>query len=213
MIAPGDRAEAGFGYFFDGGSFVQVDSTIYQLGMSTGGAPVFNGSTLGTFVDDSGGLLLEGFQTFTFENNGDTVHSGRLQWRIASPSGGTVRSGMIATNNFVNLGGGDKLHENLSAGIDLTAGLWGSSPSPKTFTLEVYTEADATYNGNAFPAVNDTIWQEAGGGTRYDSSNGTVGDGLPGPVLFSASFTIIPEPSRAVLIGLACLVIGFRRQR
>jgi len=192
-------ANAGFGYFLDSGSFTTVGGTSYQLGNSSGGAPVFDGTNFGTFTVGSS-LVLDGFQTFTFENNGDNVHSGRLIWGVAGGSSGTIN-----TTLFADLGSGDNLHEGTGAGINLLAGL-----GPGTYTVSLYTELDATYNGNAFPQDDDTIWQTLGGQTLFES-------GGESEVPFTANFTIeaaaIPEPSAFATFGFGILLlIGRRRQ-
>lgn len=162
----------------------------YDLGASTGN-PDYQGTILGTF-DRFTDTLQVGGQQKSFKNSGTDVTSHSLFWRI------TELGGAFASVNMpfqFNIGvGGDQQWGGDSQGanadpIELSSNVF-SGLNNGTYTLEVYSQI--TTNG-----VNEapTVFNNNGGAN------------------FTATFTLVPEPSRAMLACVGFVGLITRRRR
>ncbi len=175
---------------FDSFAIVNTASnTYYDIGATTGN-PDFQGTALGTFDATSDNLKLGG-QTKTFKNNGTDVTGAKIYYRVWSGS----ESGTFSNLSYafqINISGGDQQWGTDVAGSNATAFytpnlLTGLSNG--NYTLEVYTEI--TTNG-----VN------AGSPIASNNSGNN----------FEATFTVVPEPSVALLSLFGLGVMAFRRR-
>jgi hypothetical protein len=171
----------------------------YDAGASTAN-PNFQGASLGTFnrfVD----TLQIGGQQKSFKNGGTDVLSHSVFWRILELGGAFTGVTMPFQWNFGDAGapgnlnnpgdqqwGGDTQGANGNP-IEISTNVF-SSLLNGAYTLEVYTQI--TTNGTGAPA---TIFNNNGGAN------------------YQATFTLIPEPSRAMLLGLGLTGLIFRRRR
>lgn len=169
---------------FNGGGL-----SFYDIGAATGN-PDFQGSTLGTFDRFTDTLQLGGQQK-SWKNNGSDVTGHTIFWRILE------LGGSFASVNMPfqwDLGGGDQQWGGDSQGangnpLELSSNVF-SGLLNGTYTLQVYTQIST----NGVDAAS-TVFNNNGG------SN------------FSASFTLVPEPSKALfgMVGLFGLFLRRRR--
>jgi len=161
----------------------------YDIGAVTGN-PDFQGTILGTF-DRFTDTLQVGGQGKSFKNSGSDVTSHSLLWRITE-QGGAFTS--VAMPFQFDIGGGDQQWGGDSQGanadpIELSSSVF-SGLTNGTYTLEVYSQI--TTNGVNAAA---TIFNNNGGAN------------------FTATFTLVPEPSRAMLACLGLVGLITRRRR
>ena len=168
--------------------------TFYDIGAVTSN-PDFNGADLGVFtVGDS---LQLGGQQKSFKNDSTDVTGHRVYWRIGSGSFTTVNLAFQwntgdsgAPSGLNNFGdqqwGGDVQGANgsLVLSSNVLSGL-----TPGNYTLEVYSEIST--NGVDAAATIGNV----NGGNNY-----------------KANYTVVPEPSAALLGGLGVLALLRRRR-
>jgi len=152
----------------------------YDLQATTVNAD-FDGANLGSFAQCTAILRLDGGQNKTFKCPGDDITNGTLWYRVyptGSPSGSFISVNLPhAADLGTGCGGGDQVWEQAGANIDLLAGR-----APGTYTLEVYTSANYTYNSGA----NNGTHTANNGGANY-SATFTVTGGATCPVFVTAS--------------------------
>lgn len=178
---------------FDQFVIVNTGSTTYfDIGAVTGN-PDFQGTNLGDFT--SGGSLLLGGQGKSFKNGGSDVTAMALYYRVWQGSPGGAFTAFNYAFQIDNHGG---TSGNQQWGSDV-AGANGSAfftsnllngLSAGDYSLEVYSQISTNGLGGATnPTVNNN------GGNN-----------------FIASFSVVPEPSRA-LLGIMGLVLLINRRR
>ena len=208
-LAALSQSHAAVGYFgnfyivtsTNGGAnaFNQVLSPANNLNNAGGGFGLTSDGinpALGAFgtidVGTGGSLVLNGFEMLTFESGGDSVNTAILFYRVTksgdSPGSFSSTSMNSPTSSNPNgFGGTDKFWQKTNAGVNLTTGL-----SNGDYTIDFYVQNDASFTGG-------------GGGTfvmnNWNSSSGP-----------SATFSVIPEPTSA-LLGLAGTALLLRRRR
>lgn len=195
LMGSAPQALASYGLFGSNGSFAIINSngggnTYYH--MTSGANAAFDSAVLGIYNPGIGNsLVLNGGELQTFENGGDDVTSpASLFYRIyttGSPTGGYTG---ISLSNLSLLGGGNEKRDNTSANVNALAGLTNGN-----YTLEVFSSAAVDWNGQGGGAPEDTIYASNGGNN------------------YKATFEVVPEPSRAILValGLVCLIARRRR--
>lgn len=163
--------------------------SFYDIGTPTAN-PDFQGTILGTF-DRFATTLQVGGQQKSFKNSGTDVTSHSLFWRITE-LGGSFAS--VAMPFQVDLGGGNQrwggdTQDANPDPIELSSNVF-SGLNNGTYTLEVYSQI--TTNG---VDAASTIFNNNGGAN------------------FTATFTLVPEPSRVMLacLGFAGLIVRRRR--
>jgi hypothetical protein len=201
LLASVHCAQAATGAF---GSYIQILTTVNTVyDMQTYGPtnpPNFGGASLGTVVQEGSSTLhITNASVLTFKNGGGDVTGAQLNWRIYK-QGNTPGSFNTAGVNFganststdlggnVFSGGGDQEWRGLSSGaIDIDS-LFStySNASNGTWNLEVFMRA-FTNEGDRF---------SNNGGTNY-----------------IATFNVVPEPSRIMLVALGALGLIARRRR
>ena len=179
---------------FDGFLFTTTTGSaplsFYDIGATTGN-PDFQGANLGVFT--VGNSFFIGGQHKTFKNNSTDVTGSSISWRVYSgaPSGSFTAVSMPFQFNIGNGGdqqwGGDTAGSNadpIERSTNILAGLSNGS-----YSLQVFSEI-STNGTNAA----STIFNNAGGAN------------------FTASFTVIPEPTSAML-GILGSALLLRRRR
>lgn len=138
---------------------------------------------LGTFNLALGNsLTLMGGEVLTFKNGSDNVTGATIRYRI---NGGAFSSfGLVFNQNNVNGANGDQRWYGEGANVNILSGL-----NNGTHTLEVFYEAPFTFTG--------------GSGTHV-VNNGTFN--------YATTFTLVPEPSCAVLGSIGLLALLRRRR-
>ncbi|MBL9115934.1 MAG: PEP-CTERM sorting domain-containing protein [Verrucomicrobiaceae bacterium] len=162
-------------------------NTYYDIGATTGN-PDFQSSSLGTFTNAD--TLRLGGQGKSYKNNGTDVTGMQLWYR--------VYEGVTPVGGFTNLDYFFK--SNIGGGGDQE---WGTDTGSPSYTSNFLTGLlNGTYTVEVYSTINTNGVNEAF--TVYNSN---------GSNNFKASFTVVPEPSRAVLLlgGLGVLVMRRRR--
>jgi hypothetical protein len=164
--------------------------TFYDIGASTAN-PDFQSANLGTFT--VGNTFYIGGQQKSWKDNGTDVTGHGIAWRVysGSPSGTFTTVSMPFQFNIGGSGdqqwGGDSQGAN-SNPIEISSNIL-SGLTPGSYTLDVYSYITT----NGFNAAS-TIFNNAGGNN------------------YKATFTVVPEPSAALLGGLASLMLLRRRR-
>jgi hypothetical protein len=162
-------------------------NTYYDIGASTAN-PDFQGSSLGSYMNTD--TLRLGGQGKSFKNTSTDVTGMQLWYRVYE---GVTPVGGFTQLNYAfkaNIGGGGDQEWGTDGGSPYYTSNFLTGLLNGTYTVEVY--STITTNGvNEAPVV-------------FNSNSGNN---------FKASFTVVPEPSRAVLLigGLGAMV--FRRRR
>jgi len=175
---------------FDSYLFTSTNGTspavFYDIGATTGN-PDFDNANLGTF--DVGDTLQIGGQQKSYKNNGTDVTAHTLFYKI---DGGSFQT--VALNFQTN---------------EPTAGdqQWGGDIEGANGTFTVSSDIlNGLSSGNYVLTVYSTITTN---GTDADTTifnnNGTKN--------YTASFTVVPEPSSAALLGLGGVALLFRRRK
>lgn len=194
----------GFGAvgIYDAYAFTSLNGgglSFYDIGAVTGN-PDFQGSTLGTFNRFTDNLQLGGQQK-SYKNSGSDVTGHTIFWRILELGGSFASVNMPfqwnsgdpgAPGGLNNSGdqqwGGDSQGANgnpLELSSNVFAGLLNG-----TYTLQVYSQIST--NGVNAPS---TVLNDNGGS------------------YFSASFTLVPEPSKSLFGMLGLFGLFLRRRR
>jgi hypothetical protein len=139
---------------------------------------------LGTFNLNAGDMLtLNGASMLTYQGGGDIASSSYLNYRISPLSG--------PFSSFVP---GDALGLNESNVAGQPGDIrWSTESLNRNLLIGL---APGTYILGTYGYVNDA-------GNQYASDGG---------LNFGATFTVVPEPTSAVILGLGCLVMTFRRR-
>lgn len=141
-------------------------------------------ATLGTFTG-SDTLELKGFEYKTFNDNGSNVTHANLYYRIFPTGSPTGAFTQVQTNSPSNVSGNNKTWLVTNGTTNLLSGLSNGS-----YTMEVYTES---YTNGVNTAGNIFGFQSGQNAT--------------------ATFTVVPEPSRVLLLGAGLLGLVMRRRR
>jgi hypothetical protein len=177
-----------------GNVFNQVTSPANNLNNAGGGFGLtgdgFN-PALGSFgtinLAEADSLILNGFEMNTYNDSGDSVNSASLFYRVTKDGDTPGVFSSIVDNSPNSVSGNNKFWQITNAGINLTTGL-----SNGNYTINFYVQNDASFTGG-------------GGGTFIMNDwNSTSGP--------SATFTVIPEPSAALLGSLGMLALTRRRR-
>lgn len=185
-------AGASFGATGIFGSYVEIfttTSTVYK-GENFSSKSNFQGANLGTFsLTDT--LSITQSQIDTYKNSGGDVTGAEIQYRVyltaGSPGGYVTQSyGWQANSPFTDIGG-----MNIAGGGDQA---WGNGTDINLLDL---TSGDGNYTVEVFfkAFTNE--------GDRFSNNGGSN---------FKATFTVVPEPSAALLGGLGVMALLRRRR-
>lgn len=149
-------------------------------------------STLGTLTQGSFTLFLNAEINANNDNTGsDTFTDLSLFYRLNNGAWN-----QLSDNTLVQ--GGDNFRGN-PGGADFSALV------ANTYTLDLYLSRTHTWAGGAYTAYLNTTG-EVGGGVE-------PGDVAPASDFFSATFTVVPEPSTMMLAGLGLIGLVAARRR
>ena len=161
----------------------------YDTAAATGN-PDFQSAFLGTFYSTES--LQVGGQQKSFKDNSTDVTSHSLFWRITEVAGSFTSVAMPFQFNLGPPGdqqwGGDSQGANADP-IEISTNVM-SGLANGTYTLEVFSQI-TTNSVNEAPVVFTN-----NGGSNY-----------------KATFIVVPEPSRLMLLGFGLLGLMFRRRR
>jgi MYXO-CTERM domain-containing protein len=176
------------------GSYIEIfttTSTIYK-GENFSSAPNIQGANFGTFTTGAT-LLLGNAQVNTFKNigAGDNVTGAELQYRVyptvGSPGAFSIHSFSFQANStYTDLGG-----MTVTGGGDQA---WGNT---NDINLMALTSGNGNYTLEVFFKAFTNL------GDRFSSNGGNN---------FKANFTVVPEPSAALLGALGLLGLLRRRR-
>ncbi|MCO6486831.1 MAG: T9SS type A sorting domain-containing protein [Phaeodactylibacter sp.] len=157
------RVEAGYGFYANCGTFIEIEGEYYKVGACTADDPAFNGVNLGANLTK---LVVTNIQQYTYQNGGDDVVSGFFHYRVY-PVGGTAGSfSQIQLDVVTDLGGGNERREafiNLDLLLGLQPGL--------TYNLDAYFRAQVDWNPtNGTP---DAEFFESNGGSNFTATFST----------------------------------------
>ncbi|MCC5850923.1 MAG: PEP-CTERM sorting domain-containing protein [Verrucomicrobia bacterium] len=141
------------------------------------------GMNLGEFDFNTGILDLNGFEIKTFNDSGDDVTNAILWYRVtkSGDTPGSFTSFELTSPSSVS--GNDKTWATTTANINLLSGL-----DIGDYSLDVFFRHTATFTG--------------GGGGSFEMGNWSESNNP------TATFTVIPEPSSIIMMGLAGLAAG-----
>ena len=174
------------------GSYIQIfttTNTVYK-GEPFGSVSNIQGANFGTFnLTDT--LSLSQSQINTFKNSGGDVTGGEMQYRVYLTSGtpGSFSNssyGFQSNAPFTNLAGSSVNGDGDQA--------WGNTSSINLLNL---TSGNGDYTLEVFFRATTNE------GERYSNNGGQN---------FKATFTVVPEPSAALLGGIGMLALLRRRR-
>lgn len=188
------------------GAYVTVGGTKYKSFSSYGGPePTFNGANLGNFTIGSSSLILSQFETLTFQNSGHSTFEFALAYRvrpIGSPQSTNPADYSFALmGNGVDIGSGNEKAEVTGATINLLAGISTPPyPTTQTYAIDIIHKAGAWEGGSNFERLANV----------NNANPGSTSWGVTDA--FTATFTVVPEPSAALLGGIGMLALLRRRR-
>jgi len=141
-------------------------------------------SSFGTF-DTSDTFTLKGFEYKTFNDNGSNVTHANLYYRVFPTGSPSGGFSNIQTSSPTSVSGNNKTWQVLSGTTNLLSFLLEDSD-----TIEIYTES---YTNGVNTAGNIFGFQSGQNPT--------------------ATFSVIPEPSRVLLLGAGMIGLTLRRRR
>jgi hypothetical protein len=188
------------------GSYLTVNGIKYKSFSTYGGAePTFNGANLGNMTVGSSSLTISQFETLTFQNSGHSTFEFAFAYRVrlasAAQSTNPADYAFVGMGNGVAIGGGDEKAEVTGATINLLSGI-GTPVYPATtvYAVDIIHKAGAFEGGSNFERLGN-VNNSNPGGTNWAGTDA-----------FTATFTVVPEPSSAAL-GLIGSLLIFRRRR
>jgi hypothetical protein len=189
VVAP--FAAQGAAGMFDQFVIVNTGSSLYYDIGATTGNPEFLGSDLGAFDLSMGSTLSLGGQGKSYKNSGSNVTGMQLMYRVyqGAPTGSFTTLSYAFQIDNVN-----GVPNDQQWGTDV-AGSNGSA----FFTSDILSGlANGSYSLEVFSQITTDS------GTILNDNGGSN---------FAASFTVVPEPSRAILafLGLGTLIMRRRR--
>jgi hypothetical protein len=178
------------------GSYIGVNAngsgnTFYSLIDFGTDVTDFNGLNLGSFdIIGTDTLQISAFELETFKNGGGDVTGAELQYRVyeqaTSPGSFNVVGGGFLANSTFTAANGDSV---TGAGDQK----WGVNPTATLGDLLAGTTVGKTYNVEVFTRAFTNE------GDRFANNGGSN---------YIASFTVIPEPSSIIMLGLTGLAAG-----
>lgn len=193
LLAP-HNVQAATGIY---GGYVTIGGTKYKSSSTYGGGePTLGAATLGSFAI-GGSLVLSAAETFTFQNNSHSTFAGALAYRVRETSaakstnpGDYTFQGM---GDGVDIGGGDEKFEFSGGTFNLLAGY--NPASPTSYSIDIVHKVGAFEGGSNFERLAN-LSNTNPGGTEWSGVNA-----------FTASYTIVPEPSTYALLGLGAIAM------
>ncbi|MCC5844877.1 MAG: PEP-CTERM sorting domain-containing protein [Verrucomicrobia bacterium] len=138
---------------------------------------------LGEFDLSTDSLILNGFEINTFNADGDNITNAILWYRVTKDGDTPGSFSSIELTSPNSISGNDKFWQITNANSNLLSGL-----DIGDYSLDVYFRHNATFTG--------------GGGGTFEMGNWSPSNNP------TATFTVIPEPSSIIMMGLAGLAAG-----
>ena len=186
------------------GAYVTVDGTKYKSFSTYGGAePTFNGADLGSMTVGSSTLILSQGETLTFADSGHSTFAFALAYRVRLASDAQSTNpgdyAFISMGDGAPIGGNNEKGEFTGATIDLLNGIL-TPGSPTVYAVDIVHKVGAWEGGSNFERLANVNEPNPG------NTSWAVIDA------FTATFTVIPEPTSAAL-GLLGVGLLLRRRR
>ncbi|MGA0369171.1 MAG: PEP-CTERM sorting domain-containing protein [Kiritimatiellia bacterium] len=185
------------------GGYATFDGTKYKSSSLYGGSePTFDGADLGEFIIGTDTLILSQGETFTFQNSGHSTFEFAFAYRVRLNSDSKSTNpvdysfvGMGDGATYVGAGSGDEKAEFTGASIDMLSGI--TTPLiPTTYAIDIIHKAGAWEGGSNFERLASRNSHNPG-----DTSWASVD-------AFTATFSVIPEPSSIVMLALTGVAAG-----
>ena len=194
FLLASNSVQAATGIF---GGYVTIGGTKYKSSSTYGGGePTLGAASLGSFAI-GGSLVLSAAETFTFQNSGHSTFAGALAYRVrlsttpksTNPGDYTFQD----MGNGVDIGNGDEKFEFTGGTFNLLGGL--APVSPTTYSIDIVHKVGAFEGGSNFERLA-SISNPNPGSTSWGAINA-----------FTATYTVVPEPSTYALLGLGAIAI------
>ncbi len=189
------------------GAYLTVGGVKYKSFSSYGGAePNFNGADFGNMTIGSSSLTITQFETLTFQNSGHSTFEFAFAYRVrlASDAQSTNPADyvFVTMGDGVAIGGGDEKAEVTGATINLLSGITPPvyPSAPVVYAVDIVHKAGAWEGGSNFERLAN-VNDPNPGSTSWGSTDA-----------FTATFTVVPEPTSAVL-GLIGMALILRRRK
>jgi hypothetical protein len=198
LLASSTLAQAASGIY---GGYFTINGTKYKATESYGGSEtVFSGFDFGDFTAGSSTLVLSQAETLAFRDNSSSVFAFAYAYRVRlaadSKSTNPGNYTFLDLGNGVFIGGNNEKGEITGQSIDFINAL-----PTGDYAIDVVHKVGANDGGGNFEWLASTA-SASPGVTNWGSTNA-----------FTATFTVVPEPSSAVLLGLGALALIFRRRK
>ena len=183
------------------GAYLTVDGIKYKSSSTYGGAePTFNGADLGSMTIGLDTLILSQGETLAFQNGGHSTFEFAFAYRVRLASDAQSTNpgdyAFILMGDGVDIGGGNEKAEFTGSTIDLLSGI----AAPGSYAVDIIHKAGAWEGGSNFERLANVNNTNPG-----DTSWGATD-------AFTATFTVVPEPTAAAL-GLLGAGLLLRRRR
>ncbi len=181
------------------GGYVTIGGIKYKSSSTYAGSePTLGATSLGSFAI-GGNLVLSAAETLAFQDGGSSTFAGALAYRVrlstapksTNPSDYTFQD----MGNGVSIGGNNRKFDFSGGSFNLLSGY--SPASPTDYSIDIVHKIGAN---------------DGGGGSNFEwlaNLNSTQpGNTTWGAInAFTATYTVVPEPSTYALLGLGAIAI------
>jgi hypothetical protein len=188
------------------GAYVTIGGTKYKSSGIYGGVEATLGATsLGSFDVDTDSLIFSQAETLTFQNNEHSTFGFAVAYRVRlatdSKSTDPTAYSFISMGDGIVISGGDEKGEFTGGTTDFLAGI--TAPATETvYAIDIIHKVGAYEGGGNFERLAN-INDANPGSTAWGETDA-----------FTATFTVVPEPSTYALIagmfGLAFVALKRR---